>query len=447
LRIAYVTDQFLPADATDTIQLVTMSAAFGEVGADLRLLYPCIGRQSDAAEPTAAARTLAERAEAHRIANHYGVKPYFEAVPLEGPYPAPLGLRGLEKLSHAANSTRLLANEIAAKDGADIVYTRNLPIVLAALANTRLPVFYETYRPWPMQSRAKRVLFASLRNSPRFAGLILHSELAAASYRDMGYEPERLLVAHNGVEAGRFAEGTSKFEARRSLGLDRPPIAGRDAQRAIKTERPIVLYAGQVAPGKGIGILLDAAERLARVDFVIVGSRGDGPIEQRAAKMANVRIVSWQSPALVERWLAAADIVVIPPTRGPLEKVGNTVLPIKTFQYLASGRAIIAPRMPDLIEVLEDGHNARLVRPDDLEDFITAIDELVRNPVLADELGATARREGLANTWQARADKVLSFIGRRCPRFAHTQIVPPRGARPLRRPKTDTRLLEAAGHP
>lgn len=419
MRIAYVTDQFLPGDSTDTIQLVTMSAAFGEVGVDLRLFYPRIAKDHDAPPSTPDQRVAAERVAATRIASHYGVQPHFEAVPLDGPYPAPLGLRGLEKLSHAAISTRLLANEIAAKDGADIVYTRNLPIVLAALTNTRLPVFYETYRPWPLQSRAKRVLFAGLRNSPRFAGLILHSELAAASYRDMGFEDDRLIVAHNGVEAGRFAEATSKFEARRSLGIDlpRPGVARAHGQ----AQRPVVLYAGQVSPDKGIGILLDAAERLPRVDFIIVGSRGQGPIEQRAAKIANVRVIPWQSPAMVERWLAAADILVIPPTRGPLEKVGNTVLPIKTFQYLASGRAIVAPRTPDLIEVLEDGHNARLVRPDDLADFVAALDQLVRNPVLADELGANARAEGLANTWQARAEKVLAFIGKHCPRFARTR--------------------------
>ncbi len=406
MRIDYLTDQFLPSDATDTIQLVTMASAFGEVGARLRLVFPA--RPARASERGQVAYPGVDRAAG--IAAHYGVSATFEAVPMRGPYPAPLGLRGLEKLSHAGLATLRLAREsassegvgAAAGDGAEphIVYTRNLPIVLAALAGTRLPVFYETYRPWPAQSRSKRALFSALRRVDRFAGLILHSNLAAESYRAIGYSSDRLLVAHNGIDAARFGEVPPKQEVRRTLGLEGH---GQPFGPSAGAPRPIVLYTGHVSPEKGIGLLLDASERLPELDFVIVGSRGDGPIERRAAAMPRVRVFPWQPPGQVERWLAAADILVIPPTSGPLEEVGNTVLPIKTFQYLASGRVIVAPRTRDLLEVLEDGRNARLVPPDDLDAFVGALAGLARDPALMERLGTAARTDGLANTWQARA--------------------------------------------
>lgn len=380
LRLTYVTDQLLPAEGTDTIQLVSMASAFGEAGAEVRLVVPT---------------ARGEAVTTARIAAHYGVEPTFETIALSGPYPAPLGFRGLEKVSHAA-----LASLRVRTLGADLLYTRNLPVVLAALGGTSLPVVYETYRPWPSQERNKRLLFGALRRADRFAGLVLHSALAAESYRAIGYASDRLLVAHNGVDAHRFAEPVPQADARRALGL-------------ADDGRPVALYSGHISPEKGLGVILDAAQRLPRLRFVLVGSRDDGPIEQRARTLPNVSVHPWQPPAEVARWLAAADLLLIPPTRGPLEKVGNTVLPIKTFQYLASGRAVVAPATPDLAEVLADGQNARLVPPDDLTAFVKALSDLADDRAARERLGDAGRAVALANTWRARAERILAFIGER----------------------------------
>ena len=54
-------------------------------------------------------------------------------------------------------------------------------------------------------------------------------------------------------------------------------------------------------------------------------------------------------------WLAAADVLLIPPSRAPLEQFRNCVLPLKLFAYLAAGKPILAPRAPDTAELLVDG--------------------------------------------------------------------------------------------
>ena len=392
MKLAYVTDQLLPADATDTIQLVSMASAFGEAGARVRLM------------PPVAARPGAPLATAESIAAHYGVEARFELAPVPGPYPAPFGLRGLDKIGHALRTMAALRSS-----DDEVVYTRNLPVVLAALGRTRLPVIYETYRPWPTQSRAKRLLFKRLAGEPRFAGLVLHSTLAAESYAALGFAAERLLVAHNGIDARAVATPMEQRTARTQLGLAGPDAASSAA--------PLCVYSGHISAAKGLGIVLDAAQRLPDLRFALVGSQGDGPIERRARTLPNVAVYPWQPPAMVATWLAAADILVIPPTRGPLERVGNTVLPIKTFQYLASGHPVIAAATPDLCEVLADGDNARLVPPDDLEAFVRALAELARDPAGGAALGARGRAAVLANTWRARAERVLAFIADAVPRL------------------------------
>jgi glycosyltransferase involved in cell wall biosynthesis len=109
-------------------------------------------------------------------------------------------------------------------------------------------------------------------------------------------------------------------------------------------------------------------------------------------------------------YLYAADALVIPPTVGPLERVGNTVLPIKTYLYLAIGRPIVAAATADLREVLEDGRNAVLVPPDDLDAAILAVRSLMESSELCARLGAEARTEAQRYTWDQRAARISGFI-------------------------------------
>jgi len=383
LRVAYVTDQFLNGSGftkatttADAIQIVSMASAFGEAGVDLTLVMPAYPKRPIPTAP--------------QIAAHYGVEPSFEVLPLTGPYPAPLKFRGMEKIAHAIKAAQRSRSRLF-----DVVYSRNLPVVLGALSGTRLPVVYETHRPWPDQDRSKRMLFQALRGHPRFKGLVLHSQLAVKSYADLGYDESRLCVALNGVDGRRFAEPLSVNEARRRLGL---PESAR-----------LVVYAGHIVPEKGIGLVLDAAQRMPDVSFALVGSAGEGPLEQRARSLPNVRVIPWLPPHHVGTWLMASDILVIPPTRQPTDQIAA---PTKTFQYLAAGRAIVAPALPELEELLTHDVNARLVAPGDVAGLVTTIAGLVQDEVGRARLGANARALVAGRTWEERALHIVDFLDR-----------------------------------
>jgi len=396
LRLAYVTDQFLTGETTDTIQIVSMASGFGWHGVDTTIVLPM---KSDL--PTAP-----------RIAKHYGVEPDFEVLPLKGPYPAPFGFRGLEKLAFAhASARRVHTTRIF-----DATYTRNLPVVLAMLAETRQPVFYETYRPWPELDRKKALLFKMLARESRLFGIVVNSQQLVDGYLKAGFRADRILVAHNGVDPRRFAAPMHRDDARAKLGL---PKKGT-----------LAVYVGQIGPGKGPDLVLDAAARLVDVSFAMVGSMGMGPIERRAAALPNVKLVPWQPPSEVSTWLMAADILIVPPTASPLEPM-SSMLPQKTYQYLASGRAIIGPDTPALREVLTDGYDARLVAPDSLELFVRELTALTRDPGLRAALGNRARASALTRTWEDRAGRVLDFMVSRGIAAAAQHRQAQRGPRPV----------------
>ncbi|MEM1041068.1 MAG: glycosyltransferase [Bacteroidota bacterium] len=375
MRIAYSTDQFLPRTATDADQLMATVSSLGSAGARVDLLMPDYAQQP---APTAA-----------DLAAFYEVGPTFAVTALREGLPT---FRGLEKLIHSL----VVAHHDAAA-AAEVLYTRNLPTVLAALWFGRTPVVYETYRPWPDQHPRRTPLFRWIFGHPRFLGAVLHSRLAADSYRRIGARDEQLLVAHNGYEPARLEPVLSQQDARARLGL---PVG-----------EPVVTYAGHVSPEKGLGLVLDLAVHLPEAQFVLVGSKGDGPVERRAAGMANVTVVPWQPFSATVPYLYAADVLLVPPTRGPLESVGNTVLPMKTFLYRAAGRAIFGPATPDLTEVLVDGVSARLVPPDDIGAAADALSALLADEALRARLTEAAR--GGAQTWDDRAVRILKYLERR----------------------------------
>ena len=113
----------------------------------------------------------------------------------------------------------------------------------------------------------------------------------------------------------------------------------------------------------------------------------------------------------VETYLACCDILVSPhnPPPADLEFFGS---PIKIFEYMAMGKAIVASRIGQIAEVLEDGVDALLVPPGDAEALAEAILRLAEDPDLRAELGRAARRKVVERyTWQKNVERVLKAVG------------------------------------
>ncbi len=96
-----------------------------------------------------------------------------------------------------------------------------------------------------------------------------------------------------------------------------------------------------------------------------------------------------------------------------MAEFGSTVLPLKLFFYMASGRPILAGDTPDVQEVLRHRENAFLCRPDCLEELVGAIQTLIDDPAGAGRLAATALADSRDLTWEARARRIAGIITER----------------------------------
>jgi starch synthase len=235
----------------------------------------------------------------------------------------------------------------------------------------------------------------------RLAGVIAHSRLARDAFVEAGVPAERVLVAHNGFAPSLMEPRVPRDEARGALGLS--------------GDRPLVVYTGHVGPHKGTAALVALAAALPDTHFVIVGAADEAERrwvaecgEQAGAR--NVTVVPQVHLGEVARYLYAADCLLIPPTAEPLTRYRRTVLPMKVFSYMAAGRPILAPALPDLEEVLTHDETAVLVPPGETAQAAAALRDLLLDVPRARRLAAAALDSSRGFTWETRARKISSAL-------------------------------------
>ena len=85
--------------------------------------------------------------------------------------------------------------------------------------------------------------------------------------------------------------------------------------------------------------------------------------------------------------------------------------PLKMFEYMAAGKAIVSSDLPALREVLTDGEDALLVPAADVDAWEEAVDRLLADEALRTRLGVAAQKKLLRDfTWEARAERVLQGL-------------------------------------
>ena len=183
----------------------------------------------------------------------------------------------------------------------------------------------------------------------------------------------------------------------------------------LPTEAYIVCYAGLTFAYRRLDLLLAAfAEVYASSPdpalLVLVGGR---PFEVAELQREAVRLglppdaVRWvgpQAPEEVVQYLNAADVLVIPDTVTTL-----TASPLKLFEYMAVGKAIVLRELPALREILDDS-SALFVPPGDAAALAAALNALATDPARRARLGAAALAQAGQYTYGARATAVLAVL-------------------------------------
>jgi glycosyltransferase involved in cell wall biosynthesis len=219
-----------------------------------------------------------------------------------------------------------------------------------------------------------------------------------------GVEPTRILFNPNGVDPERFRPGAGGAAIRERLGLG-------DARGG-----PLVVgFVGSFNHYQGTELLMRAASELCRrVDarLLLVGYGETLAATRAAAEEEGIsdRVVFTDRVPVddVPAYVDASDVAVAPMRPNP---DGSDFFnsPVKVFEYMAAGRAIVASRLGQIVDVIDDGETGLLVEPDDAHALAAAIERLAMDPALRERLGLAARRTAVErHTWRQNASRVVA---------------------------------------
>ncbi len=173
-------------------------------------------------------------------------------------------------------------------------------------------------------------------------------------------------------------------------------------------------YAGSAFKGKGLEILIACAARLPQVGFHVIGPT---PEECRPFGRFSPNVVFHRRKDNREaiEMLKGMDCLLLGSQRSIIIRsgadIGQHTSPLKMFEYMACGRAIIASDLPVLNTTLHHGKNALLAAPEDVDGFCAHILLLRRDANLRRRLGDEARCDFAASySWDIRARAIQRFI-------------------------------------
>jgi glycosyltransferase involved in cell wall biosynthesis len=369
MRILYLSGSYIPSRRASSIQVMRMCAAFAGLGHEVTLV----------------SKRCASRQEAGVVDDFsfYGVESRFTLLKIPRPAVRGGGLRYLWGI------VRLTAGESAF----DLYYCRD-PLAAWLLVRRGLPVLYEAHTP--PASRWARWISRDLLRAPTLSRVVLVSAALLDRFEALGLLPAGVdtVIAHDAADPLDIA-ASAPFN-------DRPARLG---------------YVGHLYPGRGVELLLALAERLPRCELhVIGGNESDLARWRHRNRPPNLRYHGFVPPARLKELYGDLDVLLMPYQRrvGVASGQSDTsdwMSPLKLFEYMATGRAIVASDLPVLREVLEHERNALLVPPDDLEAWTGAVGLLLEDRALRRRLGETARREQRDSyTWEARARAVLESL-------------------------------------
>ncbi len=188
-----------------------------------------------------------------------------------------------------------------------------------------------------------------------------------------------------------------------------------EAFAGLPDGEPQVLYAGQLYPWKGVDVLVEAFARVPRGRLVILGGiEGEGDtarvraLVDRLGLAGRVEMPGLVAPARVAEALSCATIVAVPFLRTAMTERHTS--PLKAFEAMAAGRAIIASDLPSTREVLRHGQTAWLVPPGDPDALAEGLRRLIDDRALAVSLARNAHAAAPAYGWPARARALVEVL-------------------------------------
>lgn len=366
MKLLFVFPEPLPLPRARGVQVAWMADALSAAGADVTLAYV----------PSPEGHPL------HPIGKEAASNLALLPVSYHWPFPF--------RRWHSVNRfAALLAREID-RIRPDAIFVRHFKLAERLLhLRPRVPLIYEAHEVFSTtvpEGKRERTRAQEAFVLERAAGVVYISNAVAQAIRDAYAVAGKEIVLPSGVS-----------------------IPGHGQPKDWKNCNRHIIYAGSFFPWKGVDDLVAAASYLPGCRITLLGG-DDADIRRLQAQLpgagAEVRLLPRLPAREVMGHLQEACIAVLP-NRG--EGVSQFTSPLKLFEYMGAGCAVVAADLPSIREVVTSVEGEWFV-PGDPRSLAAAIQTLVADPERAREKGRAAAELAQRYTWSGRARQLMAFI-------------------------------------
>ena len=376
MNIVAIAGSTLPSDTANSIQVMKACSALVQLGHMVTLIVP-ENRESIIEN---------RKSSVVNLKSHYGLQNEF---PIEW----------LESSSRRMFTWQSVQRARVLRP--DILYTWFPQSAVFGLLY-KIPTIFEIHiQPTGLFGPLWHQAFARLRGRKRLVSITRALVDVLEHTYNIRTKPDDVVIAPNGVDLERFA----------SL-----PASPDLARHALNLPSALtVMCTGHLYAGRGADLFRALAKSISHAHFVWVGGRPEDVTlwKKRAGKenITNLTFTGFIPNQDLPLHQSAADILLMPYSRSIMGSSGtadsaSVASPMKMFEYMAAGRAIVTADLPVIREVLNE-RNAVFCEPDRLENWRIEIERLLANEARRVELGRQAREGVKRYTWLARAQRIL----------------------------------------
>ena len=363
MKISYISGAYVPSIEANSMHVMRMCQAFADLGHEVTLHVRRGDKVSD---------------DHH----HYGVRANFRIVKYHRPQIRVYG---------ALNNAARVALGVRLDSKPDLLYAREiygLTFVNRFVRRT-VPFIWETH--WKPKHFVQRGLEARLLRQKNCLRVVVISDALKQIYkREFPWFPEdKIRVLHDGAD---------------------PIVEAGEGIEERQVGRLQVAYVGGILPGRGIEVILALAKKNDDLDFQVLGG-SSAQLQcwrERAQDIPNLRFHGFVPPNELSKRYRDFDVVLAPYQKGTAS-IG-WASPMKLFEYMAHGKAIICSDFPVMREILENGRDGLLVAPNRIEDWNDALHKF-RDAKLRRKLSQAAQAKLERDfSWKKRAGEALSGL-------------------------------------
>jgi glycosyltransferase involved in cell wall biosynthesis len=228
-------------------------------------------------------------------------------------------------------------------------------------------------------------------------GIITISNMFKKIIVGEGVKPIKVEVMHNAIDPKLFhVDAFCRSNLREEFHLVNKVVIG---------------YTGGFAHWHQLPFMVDVIAELViehpQLHCILVGDGPDRPSLLEYVKKRGITkhfsFVGTKPHNQIPGLISAMDIALLP-------NCNDYCSPVKVFEFMAMGKAVVAPKLPNLEEILTNGFNGFLFEPQNKRDLIDSLSHLVKDEETRQCLGRNARQTVYQkHLWINNAKEVVRF--------------------------------------